>query len=303
MSLLNLTGDLKTHDPVIVKEDGIYYRFQTGDLLPFYVSTDLLHWEYKGNVFTKNPDWTSITVPGSTNLWAPEVVYRDGYWRIYYSVSTFGKNRSAIGLATTKKLNPDSAEYSWTDSGTVLTSCPGDCFNAIDPAVIKDAVGNDWLLWGSFWGGLKMHRLNADGFLDQTDTLIHDIAKKCNEKENPIEGGFIIERDSWFYLFASHDYCCRGIDSTYNFVVGRSRLVTGPYVDINGKPMLAGGGNPVRDGNKYRRWAGPGHNTVFHDDDGKYYIVYHAYDREDGGKPKLQIEEFFWDDNQWPVFD
>lgn len=303
MALLNVSGDINTHDPVIVKQNGIYYRFQTGDLLPYYVSNDLLHWEYKGCVFTKNPDWTQVAVPGSTNLWAPEVVYRDGYWRIYYSVSTFGKNTSAIGMVISKSLNSDDAEYGWTDSGAVLTSCPGDCFNAIDPAIIQDLNGGDWLLWGSFWGGLKMRKLASNGFLDTKDSILHDIAKKTNQQENPIEGGFIIKRDGWYYLFASHDYCCRGVDSTYKIVFGRSRLVTGPYVDINNKAMLFGGGQLVRDGNSHRRWAGPGHNTVFHDDNDKWYLVYHAYDREEGGKPKLQIEEFFWDDNQWPVFD
>ena len=299
MSLLKVTGDIITHDPVIVKSQGIYYRFQTGDLLPFYVSNDLLHWKLKGTVFNRNPEWTQKTVPGSTNLWAPEVVFRDGYWRIYYSVSTFGKNVSAIGCAISKSLDPDNAEYGWTDSGAVLTSSSRDCFNAIDPAVIKDDADVDWLLWGSFWTGLKMHRLGKDGFFDKSDNLIHDIAKKDNNL-NPIEGGFIIHAKGWYYLFCSHDYCCRGNDSSYHFLVGRSRVVTGPYTDKMGRALLAGGGTTLRDGTSYARWAGPGHNSVFHDDDGKWYLVYHAYDREDKGIPKLQIEEFIFDKDEWP---
>lgn len=299
--LLNLTGDVLTHDPLIVKENGLYFRFQTGDLLPYFVSSDLLHWEQKGTVFSYNPEWIQRTVPGCTNLWAPEVVYRNGLWRIYYSASTFGKNKSAIGMAITKSLNPESAEYSWIDFGAVLTSCSDDPFNAIDPAFITDASGTDWLLWGSFWGGLKMRRLNSGGFVDLTDSLIHDIAKK-NNKLNPIEGGYIIFRDGWYYLFASHDFCCRGTDSTYHIVVGRSRMVTGPYVDIVGKAMLAGGGSLLRDGKSYARWAGPGHNTVLYDD-GNWYLVYHAYDRNDNGFSKLQIESFTWNSCGWPVFD
>jgi hypothetical protein len=48
-----------------------------------------------------------------------------------------------------------------------------------------------------------------------------------------------VERDGWFYLFASFDFCCRGADSTYYTVVGRSKAVAGPYVDRDGKPKPA----------------------------------------------------------------
>ena len=165
MPLLELCGFTSTHDPVIVKENGLYYRFQTGPGIPVAVSDNLCSWKYCRKVFDENPRWTSEKIPGSTHFWAPEVVFRDGWWRIYYSVSTFGSNRSAIGLARSRTLDVNSAEYGWEDLGAIIESVPENNYNCIDPAVIRDENGTDVLLFGSFWGGLQEIALGADGFV------------------------------------------------------------------------------------------------------------------------------------------
>ena len=296
MSLLNTTGFVQTHDPVIVKIKGKYYRFQTGDRIPVAVSDDLLDWKFIGTVFPENPEWTSKEIPGSTHFWAPEVVQRNGKWRIYYSVSTFGVNTSAIGLA---EFDPENLESGLNDLGPVIQSRPENNYNCIDPAVITDENGDDWLLFGSFWGGLQLVRLGTDGFILPGANLKNIASRKT--EPNPIEGGYIIHAGKYYYLFASHDFCCRGTASTYHIVVGRSESVEGPYLDAFGTDMMESGGTTLRDGFSYERWAGPGHNTVFADDDGKFYLVYHAYDRTDEGKSKLQIEEINFDDD-WPEF-
>ena len=46
MPLLELCGFTSTHDPVIVKENGLYYRFQTGPGIPVAVSDNLCSWKY-----------------------------------------------------------------------------------------------------------------------------------------------------------------------------------------------------------------------------------------------------------------
>ena len=291
MALLELSGFVQTHDPVIKKENGIYYRFQTGKGIPVGISKDLKNWEYCTSVFAENPLWTSRAIPGSTDFWAPEVVYRNGEWRIYYSVSTFGSQKSAIGLAVNKTLDVSSPEYGWHDLGCVLQSDESCRYNAIDPAVIADENGNDRLLFGSFWGGLQMVPLTKEGFVVK-DAPIVNIANRQTDPD-PVEGGFIYRKDGLYYLFASYDFCCRGIASSYHIVYGVSENVEGPYYDRIGQSFLENGGDRLRDGFSYERWAGPGHNTVFFDDDGKTYLVYHAYDRQDDGKPKLQIEEIF----------
>ena len=80
-------------------------------------------------------------------------------------------------------------------------------------------------------------------------------------------------------------------------MVGRSEKIFGPYVDRDGVPMNLGGGSTVLEGDK--NWNGVGHNAVanFNGDD---YLVFHAYDANDNGKPKLRIEKILWF-NDWPM--
>ena len=46
-------------------------------------------------------------------------------------------------------------------------------------------------------------------------------------------------------------------------------------------------------------WRGPGHNGIF-SENGVDWLVYHAYDTEEGGISKLRIEQITWDAEGWP---
>lgn len=299
--LLDQSGLVLAHDPTIIKSNGIYYRFQTGDGLPFFSSKDLKYWNIAGKVFDKNPEWTQEKIPGSTSFWAPDIVQKDGWFYVYYSVSTFGSNKSAIGLARNKSLDFESSEYKWEDLGPVIFSNSNSNYNCIDPQVLlKEQTGEEksWLLFGSFWGGLMMTELDDDGFVKNPEKIINVASRKSDP--NPVEGGYIFKKDGWYYLFCSHDFCCRGTNSTYHIVCGRSQNITGPYYDKIGVELTENGGSLVRNGLSFERFAGPGHNSVFRDEDGKIYLVFHAYDRADNGKPTLMIEEISFEDG-WPV--
>ena len=295
MALLDVKGSVNVHDPEIVKENGVYYRFSTGQGIAVAKSVDLRAWEDCQPVFKENPLWTSKAIPGSTWFWAPDISFHDGEWRLYYSVSTFGSQKSAIGLCVNKTLDQTSPDFGWKDLGCVLQSDQTCAYNAIDPAVFSDFDGEeDYLLFGSFWGGLFAVPLTKEGFVVK-DAPVTNIATR-NTQPNPVEGGFVFKHQNFYYLFASYDFCCRGTASTYHIVCGRSQKPLGPYLDMFGKPFLEGGGDTLRDSFSFDRWAGPGHNSVFKDDDGKIYLVYHAYDRSDDGKSVLQIEELFFED-------
>lgn len=289
MALLKITGFKFAHDPVIVKENDSYYRFNTGKGIPMSVSTDLLNWRFENPVFAENPEWSQVSVPKSTDFWAPDVVYRNEKWRIYYSVSTFGKNKSAIGMAETPSLR----DCQWEDKGLVIGSEERDDFNAIDPNVCADKSGDDFLVFGSFWGGIQIIGLDKNGFVKRGDKISCIASRKLIP--NSIEGGFVYPYQDTYYLFVSHGFCCRGIESTYRIVCGYSKNIVGPYFDFDGRLMTDGGGTILRDGNSFERWAGPGHNSVF-TDDGKTYLVYHAYDRMEKGIPNLMVEELKWRD-------
>jgi arabinan endo-1,5-alpha-L-arabinosidase len=289
--VLSLQGDLSVHDPSIIEADGAFTIFSTGPGLPVKRSTDLLTWEDDGKVFATNPAWIAAEVPGATDLWAPDISYFEGQYHLYYSASTFGSRNSCIGHATATDLSA----LDFVDHGPVICTEQSDDYNAIDPAFVVDESGAAWLSFGSFWSGIKLIRLDAAG--ERAGTQIVSLASRDNVQA--IEAPYIVRRDDYYYLFASFDLCCRGSASTYRIMVGRSQNVTGPYVDADGKPMLAqGGGSMVVLGNQ--RWRGPGHNAVL-TLGADQYLVYHAYDADHGGAATLRIADLFWDSDGWPV--
>jgi arabinan endo-1,5-alpha-L-arabinosidase len=243
------------------------------------------------------PDWVKQAVPGARGIWAPDVIFAGGEYRVYYSVSTFGTNRSAIGLVTTPSLD----QPVWTDKGLVVASAQSDDFNAIDPAVFVDAQGRHWMALGSFWSGLKLIRLDSKtGLRARGDREVHAIAHRPSP--GAVEAPFVMRRRGYYYLFASYDFCCRGPASSYYTVVGRARNPKGPYLDRAGKSMMEGGGLRVlhADLDPSRRFVGPGHIAILRESK-QDYIVYHAYDTQARGTPTLRIQPLGWTDDGWPV--
>lgn len=224
---------------------------------------------------------------GVGNIWAPDVSYFSGSYHLYYSVSTFGSKKSCIGHATRASL----ASGSWTDHGVIICSNVGtnDDFNAIDPNVIVDESGTPWLAFGSFWGGIKMVKLDASGA--RSGTEIHALAH-----HGSIEGAFIVHECGYYYLFVSFGACC-GDPYDYNMRVGRSKSVTGPYIDKAGTDMMDDGGNLLVKGNA--TWTAPGHNAILITPNGAYNI-YHALN-SNHGNATLRIAELQLDAQGWPV--
>jgi arabinan endo-1,5-alpha-L-arabinosidase len=276
-----LAGDLTpVHDPCIIKQGDTYHLFCTGHvhdstgLLPWRTSRDLVNWKLNGRVFDETPKWAQQAVPGTRGLWAPDIAYFNGRYHLYYSCSTFGSNHSVIGLVTNKTLDRASMDFRWEDGGLVVKSERGDDFNAIDPSHLIDRDGKHWLCLGS--------------------------ARRPAPENAPaaIEAPSLIERNGYYYLFTSFDYCCRGASSSYYVVVGRSRDVTGPYVGRDGKSKMDGYGTVVIRGN--RRFRGPGHQAVLRDGE-RDYLVYHAYDAEHEGRSTLRIALIEWTADGWPT--
>jgi len=311
---LTLSGDYPvTHDPSIGREGNMYYVFATtpradDGQFPIRCSHDLLAWKLCGHVFDSIPAWIHEASPTTMELWAPDISFFDGKYHLYYAYSAFGVNTSGIALATNETLDVQSPKYHWKDEGLVLKSARGDDFNAIDPNIVLDEKGQPWLSFGSFWSGIKMRRIDpATGKPSATDPKLYSLAARAmpNLPEPPkpglpadwqaIEAPFIVHHDDYYYLFVSFDLCCRGTKSSYRTMVGRSRHVTGPYEDADGKPMLKGGGTQLLAANS--RWLGPGGESVLQRPEGDI-LVFHAYDAVTG-KPALQISTLTWQ-NGWP---
>lgn len=311
-----LNTNISVHDPVMAKEDSTYYLFCTGMGISMWSSKDMKNWKKEKPVFSAPPEWAIAAIPTfKGHIWAPDISYYNGLYYLYYSVSAFGKNTSCIGLATNTTLNTESVAYKWVDHGKIIQSIPDQTnWNAIDPNLITAENGDPYLVFGSFWDGLKMVKLAKDRMsIAEPLSAIKTIASRKRRSSavnppaidnNPIDAGgnaieapFIFKKDGYYYLFASIDYCCKGINSSYKMVMGRSKQVTGPYLDKEGKGMNKAGGSLLLQGDK--NWHGVGHNAVYSFND-KEYVIFHAYDASDNGKPKLRIEELKWD-NGWPT--
>src|SRR4051794_24103513 len=294
------------HDPVMIRQDSTYYIFCTGWGISVLASKDMKHWKAQSPVFAKAPEWAVQAIPGfKGHIWAPDISYHNGQYYLYYAVSAFGKNTSAIGVATNKTLDTTSKDFKWIDHGKVVQSVPNrDMWNAIDPNVIADEKNTPWLVFGSFWNGMKLVRLNNDLLSIAQPELWYSVASRRRDFVLPdsvagdaaIEGPFIFKKDKYYYLFVSFDYCCRGEKSTYKMMVGRSENVYGPYVDRDGIPMNLGGGSTVLEGDA--NWHGVGHNAVV-DVNGTDFLIFHGYDAHDQGRSKLRIEKLGWY-NGWP---
>lgn len=302
-----LQENMSVHDPVMIQQDSMYYIFCTGYGISVWSSSNMKNWKKEKPVFNKAPQWAIACIPGfKGHIWAPDISYHNGMYYLYYAVSAFGKNTSCIGLAINKTLDPASPLYNWEDKGKVIESVPGrDLWNAIDPNLIEDESGSYWLAFGSFWNGIKLVKMNKDLLSVAEPQEWNTIAARPRDFTIPdtaagnaaIEAPFIFKRSPYYYLFVSWDYCCRAEKSTYKMMVGRSKDVRGPYVDKLGNRMSQNGGTLVLEGDK--NWYGVGHNATY-TFNGKDYLIFHGYDANDKGKPKLRIEQLHWDENGWP---
>lgn len=304
--------EVPIHDPVIAMQDSTYYLFGTGRGIAVWASTDMENWERLDPVFPETPSWTEEIVEGGRyHLWAPDITHHNGKYYLYYSVSSFGRNTSAIGVLSNPTLHPGDPDFKWTDHGEVVRSVPGrDMWNAIDPNIVFDDHGTPWMTFGSFWMGIKLVRMNKNMIeIDTNPQEWHTIAARqrdwklndynAGDAENgAIEAPFIFKKHGYYYNFVSWDVCCRGEDSTYKVVVGRSKDVTGPYRDKEDRDMRNGGGSLVLQGNE--NYAGIGHNAAY-TFGGTDYLIAHAYDLSDEGRSKLLILEMNWNEDGWPV--
>ncbi len=284
------------HDPCLIKEGSDYYVFSTGKGIPIRRSRDLIHWEAIGQVFAQDtPGWARAAVPKSEIIWAPDIAYFQGRYHLYYSVSSFGSNRSVIGLATNKTLNPLSTDYLWRDEGKAFESQPGDDYNAIDSNVLPQGKARLAFVFGSFWSGVKLTTADQKTGKPLPGAPIRALARRSSP--DAIEAPFLVRRNGFYYLFASFDFCCRGVRSDYNLRVGRARHLEGPYEDRAGKLLTEGGGTVLLA--TQGQVIGPGHCAILKDGR-RWWLAHHFYDGADNGVPTLQIRPLAWDAQGWP---
>jgi arabinan endo-1,5-alpha-L-arabinosidase len=256
------------------------------------VSTDLVNWTYVGDAFPLDggdlPDW----IGPAAAFWAPEVVYSEATDK-YYLFVTVTDTTAAGGGSADPNCTSDSAigvaygdsptgPWTFADEPVVAprSNGPGcNYFWTYDPDVLGDTVTDEGILYyGSYYGGI----FATDVTFTETEVTPDDVADVQIAIANRYEGANVVYKDGYYYLFVSATNCCNGALTGYSVFVGRSTSPYGPFLDQQGNSFMEAnvGGTPflTMNGN---RWIGTGHNSVFVDEGGQWWTVYHAVDQGD----------------------
>ncbi len=296
-SVFALDGQTGMHDPsTVIAAGGRYYVYATGNGIPVSVSDDGWTWRRAGSVMEAVPGGRpgpDVIARGGNNTWAPDIIHVGDKYFLYYAAPG-PQPKAAIGLLVGTTLDPDSPDYKWVDAGPVVWSDGVEDSNAIDPGVFRDSSdGTLWLTYGSYFGYIRLVQLDP-----KTGKRLHPERKPVDIAINS-EASVIISHEGWYYLLVTHGSCCAGANSSYNIRMGRSRKVTGPFVDNMGIDMLRGGGKLFLGSSG--RYIGPGHFGLLDLGNGvqKFSCHYEA-DLDRGGISVLDIRPLLWRDG-WPV--
>ena len=269
------------HDPSTIMEcDGKYYTFGTGG--GGLISEDGWTWNGGG------------VRPGGGA--APDAIKIGDRYLIAYSATGGGLGGGHTGRVLTmwnKTLDPNSPDFAYTEPIEVAHSLDDEDCDAIDAGLLLDpTTGRLWLTYGTYFGFIRIVELDPKTGKRVEGNEPVDIAIDCEATD-------LMYRNGWYYLLGTHGTCCDGPNSTYNIVVGRSRNVTGPYLDNMGRDMLKGGGKMVIAAGD--RKTGPGHFGRYIEDDGVEKMSFHyEADFDQGGRSVLAIRPLLWK-NDWPV--
>ena len=269
-------------DPSVIRVGKVYYATATSSEwaphFPLFQSSDLLHWQPIGYVFSTTPAWAA------SSFWAPELVYRHGTYYVYYVARRKSDGVSCLGVATSKDL-----AKGFTDKGVLLAFGR----EAIDPFVLVDN-GQVYLTWKAY--GLDQRpieilgsRLSSDGLKVEGEpfTMLRDDEKKG------LEGQCLVKKQGYYYLFYSQGDCC-GRGCSYQVGVARAATVRGPYTRCANNPLLA----------ETAEWKCTGHGTVVTSSAGKDFFLYHAYSKASSVYTGRQgmLSKVTWDKSTgWPA--
>ena len=293
------------HDPSMIRFEDGYALMSTNNNLQLWTSEDAYSWRDHKSTVSGVPQWAYTYAPNTENIWAPDIFYMNGEYRVYYCVSEFGNRNSAIGYQSTTSIMPGSDGYGWKDHGHVFHTKEGtDKYNAIDADVVKDTKGNYWMAFGSFGLGIQLIKLDATtGYQASDDKTVYNIARRTSKESGGAEEGpSLIEHNGQYFLFTAWDICCQqgpNIEkTTYKTAYGRADNVTGPYKDRAGYSMSSGGGTILME--RYGRYVGPGGGEAFQDLN-RVRFVHHYYDNSELGDKynHIHIRDVVFTDDNW----
>lgn len=243
-----------------------------------------------------------------------------------------GGGRNSV-IVLVKAKSPGLWDGEYEDCGVVVASLGTGAYNtnAID-ANIYTENGVNYFVWGSFWKGIHVAKLTDVGKVEGVNyTSDANILSSCQELGTRIfstpsgvmgpEGAYTVHNDDtgYTYMFTSYGW----LGTNYNIRVARtsrafSDILSGNdphkvFRDQNGNPVGASYGEQgdlskawgykvsgsfkLGDGIEY---VGSGHNSVFQDYDGDWYLVQHCRKIADA-VAYLQVKKLLWTEDGWPV--
>ena len=293
------------HDPAIYKDEntGVYYAYCTHNL--YYKSKDLIHWERMGRIIDKTPEEV-VEYVGGEDVWAPDIDVRNGEYRLYFSCSKFGVCRSIIFL-----MVADHPEGPWTYRGIAMKTDHDSERNAIDANIIEDVEnGKLYMPYGSFWRGIYMIELDPKTGLAKEEGYGRMLATRPLWSDAAVEGAYVRynKKTGYYYLFVSYG----SLNSDYNVRVGRSKNITGPYEDPNGREMTDFSYPDYETGfmmiasyqfGKGEAYMAPGHNSVLQLNEDEWFMVCHIRpcDFDHGQVSLMHVYPMLWTRDGWPV--
>ncbi|MBN2151047.1 MAG: family 43 glycosylhydrolase [Candidatus Lokiarchaeota archaeon] len=260
-------------DPNILFHDGAYYMTGTtaGDGFLGYSSTDLATWTPLGHIYTRNASntWAQF------NFWAPEQVYKDGKFYLFFSGKTDTTNRATGVAVATSPAGP------YVDLMANPLTPPE--WNCLDGHRFRDDDGSEYFIYSHEW--VDFPSGNGEFWIQP---LAEDFTSLVGEKTylfrgrdaawsgGVTDGPSMLKHGGKYYLFWSTgrgDYRCG-----YASADG----VLGPYTQsLN--PTIADDG---------------GHSTWFRrDGTGDLLVTYHQ--PNGGGQEHARIDRLCFSAGVW----
>jgi len=234
-------------DPSILRDGEDYYMvhssFEYYPGLLILRSKDLINWTPVTNALYK--------YVGS--VYAPDLVkYKNKYY-IYFPAG-----------GTNYVVTADSINGKWTDPVDLK-------IGNIDPGHIVDENGKRYLFFSS--GGFVP--LSDDGL-----SVAGEIKSSYSGWQIPrewsiecfcLEGPKLVKRGEYYYLTVAEGGTA-GPATGHMVISARSKSLSGPWENSPYNPI-------IRTTNSSDRWRSKGHGTLFEDAKGKWWMVFHAYEK------------------------
>lgn len=278
-----LAGDYP--DPSVIRVGKDYWATATSSewapQFPLVHSTDLVNWKVVGSVFDKQPSWSVA------NYWAPEIAEYKGRYFIYYV------GRKQGGPLSIAVASADKPEGPYKDHGILVSQPAG----SIDAVTTVDENGQLYMIWKEDGNSRKLPTILWAQPLSEDGTKLLGEPRELFRNDAPwegavVEGPFVVKRDGWFYMFYSGNACC-GSNCDYALGVARAKKLLGPWEKNPKNPILA----------ENNEWKCPGHGSIVDDEQGRYWLLYHAYDAASfvfTGREAL-LDEVIFPANGWPT--